>query len=367
MRLGINCRFLSTPKMTGVERVAFELTRRIVERRDLKCTIFCGEQTMLPPNPRVQAWKDEIGSTSIQRHAWEQLVLPSRLKAAKVDVLFNPTLTGPVFESRPQIIMIHDVSFLPSFGWHRRLFSYYYSIVIPFLVRRGTTIITGSDFSRNEIISRLGAHPERVHVVPYGVSEAFSPVDASNVKRKYGLPERYILFVGSIEPRKNLKTLLRAMDLVRKSGDCDDLVLVLVGAAGKNFSSPEIDDLVSHLGNGVRLLGYTDEAELPSLYSGALALAFPSLYEGFGLPALEAMACGTPTIASNTTSLPEVVGDTGILVDPLNVEELASAIKTMATRKDSENLSIRCQQRAAEFSWDTTVNRILEISMELKK
>jgi glycosyltransferase involved in cell wall biosynthesis len=210
----------------------------------------------------------------------------------------------------------------------------------------------------------LGVQPAKVTVIPHGIDERFSPRPEEEIcatRRMLNMPRsRYFLFVSSLEPRKNLSRLLAAWERVQKDLP-DDIWLVIAGAKGRPqvFSDAHIK---KELPPRVHFTGYVPEECLPALYSGALALVYPSLYEGFGFPPLESMACGTPVIASNTTSLPEVTADAAILVNPLEVDEIVSAIALLATDPElRSNLSRRGIARAASYTWDATAHATLKV------
>jgi glycosyltransferase involved in cell wall biosynthesis len=188
-----------------------------------------------------------------------------------------------------------------------------------------------------------------------------APVEVQPVLERYQLSQPYILYVGSIEPRKNLLRLLQAYARLRK--DLPGWKLVLVGARNAWKSTPISEEMRKlNLAPWVQLTGYIPEEDLPALYNGAGLFAFPSLYEGFGLPVLEAMACGTPVITSNVSSLPEVAGDAALLVDPYNVEEIAAAmVNVLSDQELSEDLHRRGLERSKEFSWERTAQQTLEV------
>jgi glycosyltransferase involved in cell wall biosynthesis len=204
-----------------------------------------------------------------------------------------------------------------------------------------------------------GVLEERIQVVPLGVSETFRPAPLEQVKeirRRYALEDPYLLVVGSLEPRKNLARLFRAWELIYNKTTAN--VLAVAGVSGRNFR----DAGFAAAPAGVQFLGYAAEDGLPALYSGASGLVFPSVYEGFGLPALEAMACGTPVIASRAASLPEVVGDAGLLFDPFDVEEMSEAIATLLEDTGlRDELRQRGLARARQFSWEATTQMTWEV------
>jgi glycosyltransferase involved in cell wall biosynthesis len=210
-------------------------------------------------------------------------------------------------------------------------------------------------------VKLLGVPPERVHVIYQGVDPTFRPAGTGEIERvtaKFGLDQPYLLFVGSIAPRKNLAAAVAAFGLVKRRLAAA-LTMAIVGV--NSFQFPKMD-VPTDATEGVRAIGYADDDDLPGLYAGAEALVYPSLYEGFGLPPLEAMACGTPVVTSDCSSLPEVVGDAALMVDPTDVEGLAEATyKILADKEFAEELRRRGLERAKLFSWNETASRMLEV------
>jgi glycosyltransferase involved in cell wall biosynthesis len=238
-------------------------------------------------------------------------------------------------------------------------FAAWYRFLLPKLLQRALRIITDSEFTKGRILAHVDIRPEKITVIPCGVSPHFRPEAISEAGKAIAsqkLPSRnYILTVGSLEARKNLARLFRAWGQVWERMP-EDLWLVVVGGkgSGRVFANVQVDRMPPR----VFLADRVDDSELPALYAGALGLAYVSLYEGFGLPPLEAMASGIPVLVGNRSSLPEVVGDAGILVDPENEEEIAEGIRALvensALRRD---LRERGLLRARKFSWDETARR----------
>jgi glycosyltransferase involved in cell wall biosynthesis len=366
MRIGINGRFLSAARITGVERVAHELCTQFSKATHNSDTFMLfGETTAVVKYPCLRGHGEGIGRKAIQRHLWEQARLPTLVRKHNVDLLFNPINTAPAILEN-QVVSIHDVAFLQAAGWHNGLFAAYYSWLIPLVASRSRGIITGSVFSKTSIIESFNIDPSKVRVIPNGVSPLFRPVEGELARQQFNLPEQYVLFVGSLEPRKNLKTLLLAFERLRARPSLKDLGLVLVGCSNGNFSDPDLASAFRQLDGGVTTLGYVPDEALPALYSGALAFAYPSLYEGFGLPVLEAMACGAPVIVANTTSLPEVAGDGGLLLDPEDPDAWADAIAQLYDDEAKQRtMKERSLHRATQFTWERTAAETMRYFREL--
>lgn len=283
---------------------------------------------------------------------WMHLLLPLRAARAGVDLLHIPTGVLPLAPPCPTVVTVLDVTILRrphDFTlWHRA----YAHWMLPYAVRRAVRVITISESSRQDIVRQLDVPEGRVSVTPLAASPAFrrlTPAELETVRRP-GTEGPFVLTVGTIQPRKNLKGLLRAMADLRAAGRT--WPLVLAGPLGWRYHDTlqEIDRL--GLRDSVRLLGRVPLPQLVGLYNAASVLVYPSFYEGFGLPVLEAMACGCPVIASNTSSLPEVVGGAGILVEPGDPSALAGAIRSvMEDEAIAERLVAAGLERAAGFSW----------------
>jgi glycosyltransferase involved in cell wall biosynthesis len=266
----------------------------------------------------------------------------------------------------PAIAAIHDLGYL----WFRSA----YTPLAWILLHLGTIrnargarrIVVDSQATARDVIRYLHVSPDRLRVAYLGGPEVRDVEPDPLLRERYNLPERYFLFVGTLQPRKNVPRLLRAFAVARARGRLgEQTVLALAGQAGLGAES--LKELAGELGIGdaVRWLGYIPSEDRPALYASALAFVFPSLYEGFGLPVLEAMAWGTPVIASDVSSLPEVVGDAGLLVDPLDVAGLSDAMARVADdRSLTDRLVARGRDQAARFSWDRCAAEIEKTFVE---
>ena len=324
---------------TGVQRYLLELLARM---------------------PGLQQVAPATALAGIRGHAWEQLRLPASCKGK---LLWSPSNTGPL-AVRNQVVTIHDVVPLDHPEWLNRRFAAWYRFVIPRLARRVRHVIVDSDFTRQRLIAHSGISADRISVIHCGVDARFSPqtpVAIAAARAALQLPAgRYVLSVGSLEPRKNLGRLLSAWQRLLPELP-PDIWLVLAGAKGKSLVFANVPELTC-LPARVHLTGHVPDDRLPALYAGAEAFVYPSVYEGFGLPPIEAMACGTPVIVGNHASLPEVVGDAGMMVDPYDVEAIAAALMRLLTHADARNvLGARGRERAARFSWQATAEQTLAV------
>jgi glycosyltransferase involved in cell wall biosynthesis len=238
---------------------------------------------------------------------------------------------------------------------------------MPLFCRRATHIIAVSEQSKRDVGDAYGIVPGKVTVIHEAADPRFRPQAAeavAAVRARYGLPGRYLLFVSTIEPRKNLPRLLEAFERVHAAGLTD--ALVIVGKRGWLYEDFFAALERSPVREAVLLPGFVPDVDLPAVYAGAQALAFPSLYEGFGLPVLEAMACGTPVVCSNTSSLPEVAGDAALLVDPGDTDAIAEALGCLLTDPGlSQELRARGLEQAGRFSWHRAACETLDVYRRL--
>jgi glycosyltransferase involved in cell wall biosynthesis len=281
---------------------------------------------------------------------------PRRVSRLGLQVYFGPAGQLPLGNlAVPSVITVHDLAIYRHPEWFPDGQWLSTRLVVPRSIRRADTVLAVSEQTRRDIAEIFG-RTERVDVVHHGVAARFKPLPAPEraaLRARLGLPERFILFVSTIEPRKNLETLLDAWAQLAHRPP-----LVVVGGWGWRFE--RIKAAIERAGDGVILLDAVDPTQLPGLYSLATCLAHPAWYEGFGLTPLEAMACGTPVISSDASSLPEVVGDAAILVDPGDVEGWRRALERLLGEPElASDLRRRGLLRAAEFSWDRPADRTL--------
>jgi glycosyltransferase involved in cell wall biosynthesis len=281
---------------------------------------------------------------------------------ARAAILHIPVGRGPLRPPVPLVLTLHDTAILryPEFfrPWSRN----YARFFLPRAVAAAGAIVTSSDASRTEIVERFGVPEKRVVTVSAGVDPGFAPVPpesslAHDARARYTLPDRFIMSVGAIEPRKNLVRLLYAVAALRAQGH-DDMTLIHVGPPG--WLGGDVGRAITELrlADHVRFLGYVPRDHLAAVYRRATLLAFPSLYEGFGLPVLEAMACGCAVVTSSVSSLPEVGGDAVTYVDPASVESIADGIRQLWTNPERRaEMRRRGIERAATFTWAAVAQR----------
>ena len=376
MRVALNAQLLSTRptyRTAGISRVIYELIANLpTDRSDHHYLVFAPDSE---DNRRLLARRKLSGQLTrlpterpAVRIAWEQLALPVELARRRVDVLHALGFVSPCAWRGPTVVTVYDLSFLRYPRVFNRGNRLYLSRFTPPSLRRATRVIAISEHTRQDVIQLCGVPPERVTTIHLAADERFHPADPAEIVRfraRRGLPDRYILYLGTLEPRKNVSTLVRAYAELRRAGITDH-ALVLAGARGWQYEP--IFALVRELGLEQQVLfpGFVAAEEQALWYTAAQIFAFPSLYEGFGLPLLEAMACGTPVVASTSSSLPEVVGDAGILVEPTDVGGLASALRDVL---ENDALRRRLREaglvRARTFSWRKMAEETVRVYDEL--
>lgn len=300
------------------------------------------------------------------------LTLSAELRKNPVDVL-HVQFTAPPFCPCPVVVSIHDLSFehLPQ-TFNRRSRTQL-RLTVRHSARRAARILSLSEHTRHDIIQTYGISPQRVSAIPIAAPDHFGPItdtrELQRVRHTYGIDGDYILSVGSIQPRKNLARLVRAYAVLRGDSLADKLPqLVLVGKCAWLYDETlrALDE--TNVKDAVVLTGYVPQSDLPALYSGALCFVYPSYFEGFGLPPLEAMKCGAAVIVGNRTSLPEVVGDAALTVDPFDVDAIANSIRKLIN--DSalrQELSVKGQERANGFNWQETARKTLAVYKEVSR
>jgi glycosyltransferase involved in cell wall biosynthesis len=371
MRIGIDATPITNLSGTGY------YTQKLIEflgraDSDNRYIIFCpngyAEHLEYPgmfdfPNFRVIELKIESPAAIA---LWRQFSLPSHIKKLGIDLFHFPAFIAALGIDIPTVITVHDLCFALFPEAFSALRGRYYRFIIPRSVRRCDAVIADSESTRKDIVEHLPVDSSRVGVIHLGVDPArFYHVgqeeERAQLRRLHDLPEDFILYVGVLEPRKNLPRLLRAFSQgVVSKGLPQNLVI----AGRKGWKYGDIFREVGALGLEGKVLfpGYIEPARLATLYSMARALAYPSLYEGFGLPCLEAMSCGTPVVTSDRSSLPELVDDCGLIVDPTSVDSIADALHDICSDDDRvRQLSARGIDRARHFSWLTTARKTVEI------
>jgi len=298
------------------------------------------------------------------RIVWEQTALPILARQHRLDVLHSPHYTMPLAKPCRSVVTIHDLTFFLYPQMHLLYKRLFFRTMMRLATYHADALIAISHSTRADMLKILHASPDKIQVIHYGLASHFQPVSDTRVLdafcQQYHLPHPFILYVGNFEPRKNLPILVRAFARLVHNGVPHSLVL----AGTRGWNDNAIFTVIEELGLKARILfpGYIPQSELPILYSAADLFVYPSLYEGFGLPVLEAMACGVPVITSAVSSMPEVTGDAGILIAPGDVDALASAmLRVLTDRALHATLVARGVARARMFSWERTAQATLDV------
>jgi len=339
----INARFL-TQELRGVQRFAEQTCLALKQlRNDL---VFVAPHGIKMTESAKALDVQCIGHNS--GHLWEQLDLPLYLMRQGRPLLVSLCSTAPMFYAN-QIATHHDINYVRHPQSYSRMFRTVYRTVTPILLWRLKSLITVSNFSRGEIAQFYGYPQERIFVVPNATSDAFRPKPSEQEQ------PRYLLAVSSPSAHKNFNRMIQAFMTLRGH---DDLQLHIVGAASEIFAAPELQRLACR-DPRIRFLGRLSDAELIKQYQGATAFVFPSLYEGFGIPPLEAQACGCPVLAANAASIPEVLQASALYFDPLDVSHMASAMERILTDMPlRQALRRRGLLNVERFSWEDSARRV---------
>jgi glycosyltransferase involved in cell wall biosynthesis len=355
--ININGRFLAQ-RITGPQRYAHEVVRRLIRTRGTK-----NVKVLVPPY-RDPVPKEFVAATSrggrLRGHPWEQLEL-GRLANKNGGVLWSPVNVGPVSAKR-HVITIHDVFSIQFPRWVGKRFHLWYSLLLPKLASAASQIITVSEYSKVSIVETLRVPEEKVSVIYPGVDARFGIVgndEVLRVRQKYGLPAHFVLTLGPLQSRKNLE---RVVDAWLQLDDRDKSPLVIAGGLGARrvYGSYYAGGLRQH--RNITLLGYVPEEDLPGLYTSATVFVYASLLEGFGLPPLEAMACGATVVTSRTSAMRETSEGEAFMVEPTSVgsiaEGIARAYRTDQTTAEQEERAERVKKK---FNWTSTTEQVAAI------
>lgn len=355
----------------GLERYARQLIHSVATRgTENRYTLLMNRKT--PGSLSPDTSNVSIRRLSTPRTApfvWNQLYLPAQLSTGEFDLIHSP-VSPPVFLTprTPYVVTVHDLTFKFYPETMTRFARTYWSVCTRYGIGGADAIITVSESTKRDLVTEYDMPSERVTAVSLAIDEGLdrsvTDDECRDVLSQYAVEEPYLLYVGTIEPRKNLERLVRAFDQVKSETGCDHR-LVIVGKKGWLFDDVFAVVRDRGLEDSVVFTGFVPDENLPAFYDGADGFVFPSLYEGFGLPPLEAMAYGTPVVVSDSSSLPEVVGDAGLLVNPKAVDSIADGIAQLITDPDLRaDLGDRAERRARTFSLDRLAERTLEVYRE---
>lgn len=362
MRVVVDAR-TAIPHFPGIGRYVSNLLESMARlEEDLSLHII------KPPPSRGSFVLPDLPATLVPDSAFsfrQQLVLPRIVRNIKPSLYHSPYYMMPYRMPVPVVLTCYDL--IPMI--YRQYFSVFqrtaFVIAHRFALRTASHIIAISEATKSDLVRYFSVEPERVTAIPLAADTAFSPVkgkDIAIMRNKYGIPDRYVLYVGINKPHKNLLMLLKAWGILMCNGQTEGHSLVIAGYWDPRYPDAKRYVINNGLDKTVHIIGDVQEHDLPSLYSGATAFIYPSLYEGFGLPLLEAMACGTPVMCGNVSSLPEVTGEAAAYFDPVNAGEIADTMgEVLASRKNREVLQEKGFARARLFLWEQTALRTVQV------
>ena len=380
MKIGIEGQRLFRKKKHGMDMVALELIRNLQEIDKInEYFIFVKpdeDHTALSETPNFKIIELEGGPYP----TWEQVALPRAAKKYGCEILHCTSNTAPYFSDIPLVTTLHDIIYMESSyakilkgsaTTYQKFGNVYRKLIVPRVVKKSDKIITVSHFEKNRIAEFFEIEEDnRLEAVYNGVSTHFKPIsdeaELKRVKEKYDLPENFFFFLGNTDPKKNTKGVLKAFSDFLKQTKSDYKLVML------DYDMNELKKLLDEIGdkqlmNQIVLTGYVVNTDLPAIYSLSTIFLYPSLRESFGIPMLEAMACGVPVITSNTSSMPEVSGDAAHIVNPYNPEEITEGIiKILSEKEYSENLCKKGIERSKLFSWKNMAEQILVLYNEIK-
>lgn len=375
MRVGIEGQRLFRAKKHGMDFVALELVKNI-QHLDSENEYFVfvkpDEDICLQPSGNMRIV--ELGGGPYP--TWEQHALPHAVKKYKCDLLHCTSNTAPIYNPAPMIVTLHDIFYLENvslfnkgFSTYQKFGNMYRRYIVPAIVKKAKRVITVSNSEKKRIINYFHLRDDQVSVVYNGVSLNFKPVTdlktLDEIRAKYSLPEKFIFFLGNTDPKKNTKGVVTAFS--RYVGEATNPIpLVIVDYPQEDLERILMEiqnpDLVHH----IHRLDYIKNTDLPVIYTMAAVFLYPSFRESFGIPILEAMACGTPVITSNVFSMPEVAGDAAVLIDPSNPDYLAQAMqKVLADQEFSKAIAAKGFEQSTRFSWAKMAIDYMEIYKEI--
>ncbi len=378
MHVGINAHLISlgdSYRNAGVGQYLYQLVTHLTPAPPVdSITAFVG------PSARPESLSRRAGlrygatllptERPLMRILWEQALQPLLLLHAGIDLLHCPVNVSPLAVPVPTVLTIHDLSFLRYPRTFTRAKRRYLTAFTAHSARRARLVLTDSEHTRLDVIRLLGVAPARARTAYPGVTEAYHPRTAKEIeafRRRQGVPERYFLHVGTLQPRKNLERLIDAFAQFKRATSLPH-ALMLVGGRGWLYDGLIERARQADVEGSVHFVGYAAPEELPLWYAAAETTVVPSLYEGFGFPVLEAMACGAPVLSSRASSLPEVAGDAADLFDPFDVAAMAAAMQRLAGDPDRRQaLQARGLARAALFTWEHSARAVLAAYAEAGK
>ena len=363
MRVALMARSLRPP-LTGIGRYTTNLAAALSELPGVNLSLFLTRDAYVNGLNCDRVRAPIATPHETMRWLWEQTLVPIQVARGDFDVYHSPNYTLPFALSRPGVLTIHDLAFLDS-RFHTLRLRAYLRLMLSASLKRTRQVITVSRHTQSQLERHFPGAASMTSTIYPGLDPLFSQPPSPDARRDFqeqlGVDSPYILFVGTIEPRKNVRRLIRAFEKAMADTGLSHR-LVLCGHWGWRYGAAEKALAESPLRDRIHVSGYVPAEQLPLLYAGADALLYPSLYEGFGFPPLEAMALGTPVVTSNSTSLPEVVEDAAVKVRPESVTDIAAGlVRVLTSRSLAEELRERGPVRAGEFSWQSAALQTLKV------
>jgi glycosyltransferase involved in cell wall biosynthesis len=362
MKIGIDARSLSR-QLTGMGIYTLEMCKALSKIEGVELCLYAPEaiKDSIVKEIGKPTIRNIISGNAIFRQIWSETYLPYWAKKDQVDIFWGPSHRLPLFISRSSVnvVTIHDLVWKYAGETMRTLSRMLEKIQMPLALKRADGIMADSTATATALFSVFPQTKGRVSVV-HLASRSDEKLINPDIINKYNIKNPYFIFVGTLEPRKNLKRLIEAYSNIKNKNNTL-MDLVIVGGAG--WGDVDIDSLIkaNKLSDNVKVVGYADESTLATLYDGAKFLAMPSIYEGFGLPIVEAMSYGTPVLTSNNSSMPEVAGDAAVLIDAQSVKSIEAGINELMFDEDKlKLLSSRAKKQANKFSWDISAQKMID-------
>jgi len=361
--VGVDVRLLSMPP-TGIGRYTFEMCRRLNQASNISLCLYSPASMLdqyLPYLDRAIIRTKNLKSKFL-RQLWGESYLRTQIMQDNIDVFWGPAHRLPRWlpKNIARVVTIHDLVWKYAGDTMPPISRWLESYQMPFAISSADQIITVSQSTADAVTKEFYTTSDKLSVVPLGANLA-AEAGLFDSLEQFGINRPYFLFVGTLEPRKNLIRLLTAYSRLSESLK-DQAMLVIAG--GKGWGGIEINDTVADLSleKHVRILGYVDDSTLATLYANALFLAMPSLYEGFGLPLVEAMSFGTPVLTSNNSSMPEVAGNAGLLINPLDIQSINDGLAQLISNHDlRDKLADNAKINAARFNWDAAAKQLVSV------
>lgn len=360
LQIAIDASRITVSQRTGTENYALQLIRQLILiNNDHHLHLYFRNEPQADLLPQHQNWTPHVIPWP---RAWTHLRFASELWRTRPDVTFVPAHTLPRFFPGKAVVTVHDLGYIYFPDAHPENERQYLDWSTRYSANRATQVLADSEATRQDLIKAYGINAAKIHVVYPAPDETLAPVTdtdrITSVKAKYGITQDYLFFLGTLQPRKNIGRMIEAFQQFRHAHPDTKIQLVLGGKRGWLFDETWLENA-----EGVHLTGYIDDDDVAALYSGATAFLFPSLYEGFGFPALEAMRCSTPVLCSNTSSLPELGGDAAIYVDPTSVDSIAAGIAEIVNQSaEARNAQIqRGFTQLEKFTWQQAAVQTLHV------